>query len=164
MPRLFTLLFCLSAMVYGQESNSLAENLERKNNIDITLGGTGLFTSINYNRIVMVKSNYFINAAVGIGVFPLVSAITFPHQITYNLGSKNSFIELGVGGTYMNSQSTIEGVNKTFSSYHLSPIVGWRKHFKKPFLFRVYANPLTNILGKHDSTIAYLGISLGYRF
>jgi len=169
MPRLFTLLFCLSAMVYGQESNSLAESLERKNNIDITLGGMGLFTSINYNRIVSVKSNYFINTSVGIGIVPGVGGISYPHQLKFNLGSQNSFFELGVGGTYVDFESErTTGTKEKVTSYQLSPIIGWRKHFSNHLVFRPYASPLFHVSGEfyvEDYTvIPYGGIGLGYRF
>jgi hypothetical protein len=159
----------LSMVVYSQENdNNLSKLVKRKNNIDLTIGGTGLFASVNYNRILLVKSNYFINASVGIGTVPFIGGITLPHQVTFNLGKKSSFLELGIGGSYWNSKSNASGYTETVNSYQLSPIIGWRKHFNNNLIFRAYANPLIHISGEYYienySIIPYLGISLGYSF
>jgi hypothetical protein len=159
----------LSLMAFSQKNvNKLYKTEIRKNNVDITLGGTGIFISANYNRIVLYKSDYFINASVGIGTVPFAGGTTIPHQLSVNLGKQSSFIELGVGGTYWSGTSNSTGENETLSSYLLYPLIGWRKHFKSNLNFRIYANPLIHISGEHfieDYTIVpYLGISFGYRF
>jgi hypothetical protein len=158
----------LSSMVYSQENDDNLRKLERKNNIDLTIGGNGLFASINYSRILLTKSNYFINATIGIGTVPFTGGITIPHQITFNLGKKNSFIELGIGGSYWSGKSNASGYTETLNSYQISPIIGWRKHFNNNLVFRVYANPLFHISGEYYienySVIPYLGVSLGYSF
>lgn len=132
------------------------------------MGGTGLFVSVNYSRILLVKSNYFINASVGIGTVPFTGGITLPHQVTFNLGKKSSFLELGIGGSYWSSKSNSSGYTETVNSYQLCPIIGWRKHFNNNLIFRAYANPLFHISGENYiedySVVPYLGISLGYSF
>jgi hypothetical protein len=163
------LFLLLSIVSYGQVNDDISDRLlKRKNNIDFTIGGTGLFASVNYSRILLVRSNYFINASVGIGTIISIGGITIPHQVTYNLGRKNSFFELGIGGTYWSGKSNASGYTETLSSYQLSPIIGWRKHFDNNLIFRVYANPLFHISGEYYiedySVIPYLGVSLGYSF
>lgn len=55
-------------MAFSQENNSdLSKTFKRMNSADITIGGTGLFIFANYSRVIAVKSNYFINASVGVG-------------------------------------------------------------------------------------------------
>ena len=108
----------------------------------------GLFTSINYNRIVSVKSNYFINTSVGIGIVPGVGGISYQHQLKFNLGSQNSFFELGVGGTYVDFESErTTGTKEKVMSYQLSPIIGWCKHFSNHLVFRAYVSPLFHVSG-----------------
>lgn len=158
----------LSVTVYSQENNANLRKSVMKNSIDLTVGGMGLGASINYSRILLVKSKYFINASVGIGTVPSIGGITIPHQLTYNFGKKNSFLELGVGGSYWSGKSNDSGYTETLNSYQLSPIIGWRKHFKNNMLFRIYANPLFHINGEYYienyEVIPYLGVSIGYNF
>jgi hypothetical protein len=165
---LIGLCILLSSMAYTQENDNNLRKLDRKNNIDLTIGGNGLFVSINYNRILLTRSNYFINTSVGIGTDLFSGGITIPHQVTFNIGKKNSFIELGIGGSYWSGKSNESGYTETLNSYQLSPIIGWRKHFSNNLIFRVYANPLFHISGvyyiENYSVIPYLGVSLGYSF
>ncbi|MCK5137059.1 MAG: hypothetical protein KAR19_14835 [Bacteroidales bacterium] len=163
--------FCLllSPIVYSQENNGdLKKILERKNSVDLTIGGTGLFLSVNYSRILAVKSNYFINTSVGIGTVPFIGGISLPHQVTFNLGKKSSFLELGIGGNFWSGKSNSSGYTETINSYHISPIIGWRKNFKNNLVFRAYANPLIYLSGEHFlenlSVTPFLGVSLGYAF
>lgn len=165
------LFLLLSKMTYSQDNNVfLKTKLIRKNTIDLSIGGNGLFASVNYNRIIMTKSNYFISSLIGIGATPFVGVggITLPHQITLNFGKTNSFVELGIGGSYWLGKSNASGYTETINSYQLSPIIGWRKHLVNNLVFRVYTNPLIHISGEKYiedySIIPYLGISFGYRF
>jgi hypothetical protein len=167
--RLVGLFLILSLMAYSQENNSnLRKRVERKNTIDLSVGGNGLFASVNYSRILLVKSDFFITTSVGIGTVPFTGGITLPHQVTFNLGKKNSFLELGVGGSYWSGKSNASGYTETINSYQLSPIIGWRNYFNNNLIFRIYANPLFHISGEYYienySVIPYLGISLGYGF
>ena len=101
----------LSSMVFSQENNNdLRKTLKRKNTVDITVGGTGLFLSANYSRIIAVKSDYFVAASAGIGTVPPIGGITLPHQFTFNLAKKRSFLELGASGIYRSGKSTPDGI------------------------------------------------------
>jgi hypothetical protein len=158
-----------STMAYGQKNdNDLRDLIQRKNSIDFSLGGTGLFAAANYNRIFSVKSNYFINASLGIGTVPFIGGLTFPHQVTLNLGKKSSFLELGIGGTYWHGKSNESGFTETVTSYQLSPVIGWRRQFDNHLIFRTYVNPLFRISGEYFlegyPVVPYLGISIGYGF
>lgn len=166
---LVALLLSLSVKAYSQGDNiDIKTTIEKKNNIDLSIGGNGLFASINYSRALMVKSNYFIQASTGIGIVPFVDGITLPIQSTFNLGKKNSFLELGIGGTYLSGKRNTSGNSEKINSYQLSPIIGWRKHFDSNLVFRAYANPLFHISGEYFiedyPVVPYLGISLGYSF
>ncbi len=157
----------LSLVVFSQKDNSnLKESLNRKNAIDITIGGTGLVVSANYSRVILVKPNYFINASVGIGPVPFSGGINLPHQVTFNLGKKNNFLELGLGGTFWTGKDDGPGSGETLHSYYISSIIGWRKHFNNNFVFRAYLNPMVHVSGEYfiGDFVPYAGFSFGYTF
>ena len=157
----------LSSIVLSQETtNDLNKHRLRKNSIDLTLGGSGLFLSANYTRTIIVKPNYFVSASVGIGTVIMIGGVSVPHQLSFNIGKKSSFLELGLGGTYWTGKSNESGYTETISSYFLSPVVGWRKNFNNNLVFRVYANPLFYISGEQSdyAITPFMGISLAYNF
>jgi len=166
---LAVLCLLLSSMSYGRTIDGNLRKIEkRKNSIGLLIGGTGLFASFNYGRIILVKPNYFINLSVGIGSVPFAGGITFPHQVTFNLGKKSSFFELGIGGSYWSGKTNESGYTETFKSYQLTPVIGWRKHFNSNLIFRIYANLLFRVSGEYFienyPVIPFVGLSLGYGF
>jgi len=159
----------VSSTSYSQISdNDLKNTISRKNIIDITLAGQGGFLSANYSRILMVNQKFFLIASAGMGVIPFYAGFSVPHQLTFNIGKKSSFLEVGLGGTYMRGKTDSSGYTETTTSYLLSPIVGWRKNFDSNLVFRVYANPLIDVSGgtiyEDMAIVPFLGISLGYSF
>lgn len=157
----------MSTMAFSQVNSDVTDNQKvRRNSVDLTLGGSGLFLSANYSRTILVKPSYFVNASAGVGTVIMIGGVSLPHQLTINFGKKSSFLEVGLGGTFWTGKSNSSGYTETVSSYYLSPIVGWRKNFKNNLFFRVYANPLIYVSGeKSDYAVTpYAGISLGYSF
>jgi len=156
------LLFSSITFVQAQEKELV------KNSIDITVGGMGLGLSVNYSRMIAVKEKYFVIASAGIGTLPSIGGSSFPHQVTFNLGSNGNYMEVGLGGNYWSGKTNASGYTETTSSYNLSPIIGWRKHFKNNFIVRIYANPLFHVSGayfyENNAVVPYLGMSLGYGF
>lgn len=161
---LFGLCLLISTIAYSQENDDhLSKIIKAQNSIDLSIGGTGLFASVNYNRIVLAKSNYFISTSAGIGIVPIINGITIPHQVTFNLGKKNNFLELGIGGSFFRGET---GFLRFWYMYQLCPIIGYRNHHpSRNLTFRAYANPLFHISGEYFvdeySVIPYFGISLG---
>ena len=137
----------------------------RRNAIDITYGGTGLFLSGNYSRKVLVERDYFLNASVGGGTIMGIGGITLPHQCTFNYGRRYDYIEAGIGGSFWKGKN--EG-NEGLFSYSISPIIGYRRDMLNDFVFRIYANPLFRMTGEYffgeKAVVPYAGISLGYYF
>ena len=166
----FSLMFIglfMSTMAFSQVNSDVTDNQKvRKNSVDLTLGGSGLFLSANYSRTILVKPSYFVNASAGIGTVVMIGGVSVPHQLTFNFGKKSSFLELGLGGTFWTGKSNDSGYTETISSYYLSPIVGWRKNFDNNLVFRAYANPLIYISGAQSeyAVTPFMGISLGYKF
>jgi len=162
-------LIAMTLSLHSQnDDNEHSSHFVNKNSIDISLGGLGLFVSANYARTLMVRPTFFVVASAGIGTVPGIGGISVPHQITFNLGKKTSFLELGVGGSYWTGKSNSSGFTESINSYNLSPIIGWRKIIKSSFVFRVFASPLIHVLGEYYiedySVVPYGGVSFGYCF
>ena len=132
------------------------------------LGGTGLFASANYGRILSVKPNYFLEASIGIGTVPFVGGLVFPHKIIANFGKNKNFIEVGIGGSFWSGKSNSSGFQDSISSYLLSPIVGWRHNFANNLIFKAYGNLLIHIADEYyyenEKILPYCGVGLGYSF
>jgi len=165
MKKVLLLLIFISGGVVAQNSN---ENQIKKNSFGLSVGGMGLGLAINYSRTIVLKDNYFIEASTGLGALPFVGGYSIPHELTLNLGSESSFLELGLGGNYWYGKTNSSGYTESAYSYQLAPIIGWRKNFKNNLLLRVYANPLFHVSGEYfyenKDVVPYLGVCLGYRF
>ncbi len=166
------LVILLSLPVLAQKKDfSRAEALQRRNNVTLTLGGNGLFLSVSYDRILVVKSNYFVDISAGIGIFPGIAGGNIPHQIVINKGKRTSFFMIGLGGTYEWHKTDESGFTKSVNSYNLVPIIGWKKFFGSHLLFSIYASPLIHISGINlygggygYGVIPYAGVSFGFTF
>ncbi len=143
--------------------NDVSAQREAKNAIYVSLGGTGLFYSVNYDRMLSDKVGF----RLGFSTFYVFAAVrTFPVTLNYLLGSGSHQLELGAGAVIVNvSESEIfeflfegEGsgvaVTGTFG-YRLQPQDGG-------YVFRLVLTPL---FGYFDSGfIPWFGVSLGYSF
>lgn len=169
--KLFLFILLFPYLAFSQESsNSISELLIRKNAVDLTFAGSGVFLSANYNRVLVAKPSFFVNGSIGIGVIPFDGGINLPQQLTINFGKKTSFLEIGIGGSFWINKSK-PFLTVTKDSYKISPIIGWRKYFKNNLVFRIYAYPLVGeyFVSDNATMTSYefkpsLGISLGYAF
>ena len=147
----------------------LTISLGKRNSVDVTVAGTGLFASVNYNRIVYVSKSYFVNTSVGYGVVPSFLGSAFPHQVSINFGSQRDFLEIGVGGTYLYGSSNASGFTSGVYSYNFNPTIGYRRHLRNnKYVFKFYVMSLMHISGEYFiedyPVIPYAGLSFGYRF
>lgn len=160
----------LSTTLFAQEiTGDLTQIIKRKNSIDLTVGGTGLGISANYNRIIAVKTTYFTNISIGVGKLPAVQGTTLSQQITWNYGKKNDFFEIGMGGMLWLNYTSGGCASKGGNPYFLTPMMGWRRNFKNNMVFRLYLNPLIDLseqemFGRGTAVMPYGGLSLGYSF
>jgi hypothetical protein len=166
----FSLIIFLAAIAFSSfgQIDSLKYNalVKKQNSFDVSIGGLGLFASLNFSRYVLIKENYFVNTSIGIGTVPMVGGMVLPHQITFNYGKNRKFLEVGLGGTYWGSKIHDEpNKEEVVHSYNLAPIIGWRIHFKNNMVFRVYATPIFHVAGAYIlndySVLPYGGFSLG---
>lgn len=64
-------LFSLPTLAQKKEFTREQAALQRKNNVALTLGGNGLFLSVSYGRILVVKTDYFVEGSGFFRVLPV---------------------------------------------------------------------------------------------
>lgn len=119
------------------------------NNIYLSTFGVDVsMFSINYERLFLVQSKFFLSCGLGIGYNKIVvftesfilpsiysygNYLAIPHHITINIGKRKSHFELGIGGTAVIGNNAPE-------KYYLYPIIGYRLHplITNKANFRVY--------------------------
>lgn len=139
---------------------SLAQIDVGKQVISLELAGVGLFGSVNYERVFLPREKSFFNARAGIGLTDLRQP-SFIHGITYCRGTSKHFVEAGllagVGTT------TFGFADAPSTNYYLAPMLGYRRHPKKGFLFKVYASPLIPTSAGTPVSFRF-GIAVGLAF
>lgn len=141
-----SLLILLFIIIAGGAKAQEGEQ-EQKPRSDFVISGNfssgASLMSLGFEKLFFLKPNFALAAKVGFGynqeftIFSTSTAPTdyfiLPHHLTCNFGSKRSFLEFGVGGSWVNGDS--------HNYYLVFPILGYRYHpFKNPgFSFRVWA-------------------------
>lgn len=165
---LISLIFLSGSLSYAQTGNE-SDDKRPVNNFNLTCLGNASLISLNYEYLYFVRPNFSIAFNLGVGyneefqiiVFgpktPPKTYITLPHYVTGNVGNGRSFLEFGLGGTFMDSE--------TQQHYYLYPIVGYRIQplRKSRMYFRIFGELFS---GYKDPEV-YLfpgGFSLGFSF
>lgn len=144
-----------------------SENVPDKRSSNVIFLGLlngGSIASINYEHLFFSKSNFMIATGAGFGVGGLNALwvtqryLVIPHYATMNIGKKEHFFELGLGGSYASSRYSNE--------YYIFPIIGYRLQPLEPSKvnFRVFAN--IPFGGYEDAEIIFspIGLSVGLNF
>ena len=149
---------CLGTFGFGQ-------NVFKKNNIYLEVGGNGLFGSVNYERQLTKEPKFGLH--VGIGFYTEKAFyLTYPAGISYffKLKRENSFIDAGLGYTWTQIQETFNR-NVTYSERdnfgNFIPSVGYRRHYEQQgLMWRLSITPIINKYG----FVPWIGASVGKRF
>lgn len=143
------------------------------------LGGASHF-SLNFEKFFLNREKYFFSASLGMGkaaeystqwlLFnsskdrPKKTYLTFPHHLTYNIGRRKSFFELGMGGTFIPDAGMIK-------NYIFYPVIGYRlqPRSQDKLNFRVFINaPPVQVFKDPHYDVAmfdpFMGISAGLSF
>jgi hypothetical protein len=195
---LFTMLYCsgqqtdtvdLIYPIEGIKTRTLHTALPA-NSIYLDIGGHLNLGSLNYERILLRASDFYISAKIGGGYTPpsintvsLIGLVNGIYQI-----SDVFCLEFGIGitGTYTfwkgyyneagNASDTIYQAAGSFIDPLITGFAGIRVQKKRGFLFRFGFTPLlelTNVvehrtayrqLNAKDSFIPFVGMSFGYSF
>ena len=121
---------------------------------------------LGFEKLYFIKPAFAITGKIGLGFNsefslsdnPANTYFVLPHHVTANFGRRKSFLELGIGGSYMNGSQV--------SEYFVYPMLGYRRHpFNSPaFSFRVWLFFPFGQISRLDETnilIVPYGLSFG---
>ena len=118
---------------------SLAQLDVGKNAVSVEASGVGLVGSLNYERVFFAREKSFLNARIGVGLTDLRQP-SFVHGITYCRGTSKHFMEAGLLGGM--GTTALGFADAPSTNYYIAPVLGYRRHPKKGFLFKFYGSPL----------------------
>ena len=141
---------------------------EYKNNVILELGGNAYYYSLNYERSFAKKIVF------RTGISYLEKSIVLPNTIGMLVGKNKHYLEIAVGGVYMNYHQTVNGnpVSRK-NSIAMTGVFGYRyvtvdrrvllKAGYTPFLPIYNDDPLDS--GTYPTSIRHwVGAGVGYMF
>jgi hypothetical protein len=146
---------------------AFSQDLIKKNEVFLELGGNGLFMSINFARQLTKSPGLELRG--GLGVYGSETTyLTIPLSLNYNLrlGGSHSFLSMGVGGTYTKANvrlatlERIEGYENRNTPINFVPSLAYRYITSKDFVWKVGLFPVLISYGFLPS----FGLSTGKRF
>ncbi|MES2829840.1 MAG: hypothetical protein V4687_16905 [Bacteroidota bacterium] len=159
-------LFCFLSL----QQFAFGQDIFKKNEIFLELGGNGLLGSVNYSRQLTNKPALELRVGLGAYGSDPKTYVTVPVALNYiiNVGGKHGFLNVGIGGTYTKADVRLgilidyaEGYEKTRSQpVNMVANVGYRYYTSGDFSFRVNFTPVINRHG----LLPLLGLSVGKRF
>lgn len=156
---LFLIFFVSVACVNGQTTF-------KQNDIYLEVGGSGLFSSINYERQLTKQPGLGIR--LGVGFTPIVGTvfITMPAGINYlfKLKDDKSFIDAGINLILFSNHNEgyWDGESITYLIKGIAiPNIGYRRHTTKNLMWRISFTP---VITKESGFSPWGGISIGKRF
>lgn len=151
---------CLQSKVFAQNES---DGPKRAQSVYGEIGGNGILFSANYD-FRFKKSDKGLGMRAGLGFFGGSGGglVTVPVGLNYLIGKAPSYLEVGLGYTYVSITSEdnfIEGAGSL-----LVPSIGYRfQPSNKGFTGRVIISPLIG-LGEGGGWVMFGGISAGYKF
>ncbi len=137
----FSFFYC-SSFLFGQ-------SISKRQTVYLELGGNGLFTSVNYDFQLTKKPGLGIRAGIGFySLDPFVLTIPVGVNYLFELQQNKSYMELGLGATWTKENVSLylePDLNKKRTNFgNYFPTIGYRKHTKKSFMWRMSLTPLIN--------------------
>ena len=137
------------------------QNPGGKSSLSIEFMGVAQTVSVNYERVLIHKSIYFLNGRLGLGLEAFLRP-GIPHGITLCFGKKNSFFETGLL-SYFGPTTFGYADTKRDNWYYLAPVIGYRRQKSKAVLLKIYICLLVPFNQEYD--LAFLpGLGVGYTF
>jgi len=167
----------VSIQVVGQDT---IINTYQKNTAFVEIFGNTRTYSINYDRLLIIKSKFKISGRIGISYLPFDFNIKgIPLEINTFWGAQKEFFEIGFGLSYIDGLNKSEGgvspqngnyySDDTSRTLYLSFRYGYR--YQKPtggFFFKI---GLVTLIKIHDfsntkgaNKIGSIGFGIGYNF
>jgi len=153
-----------------ETKSQIDTNQFSKNVLYLEIGGLGSYGSLNYERVMFIKSKTLITGRIGIGTYSIMDYtssynpdIFIPITINGLLG-KNHKIELGVGQTISNiiqaNHSNWEPERET--SLHANFTIGYR--YQKDTRGMIFRCSYTPVIEFYKYYRHWAGLSIGYAF
>ena len=156
-------------------TNSFSQNkFVKKNSVSLELAGTGLFYSINYDRLILIDKNIRFSVTTGFWYIPQINRVSdfqtfMGGTIGFNtiFGKQTHFGELGFGFSYINMRQ------ENGTMYHTTylPIrIGYRYQKDDGGLFlRASFMPIFENYQHFDVKVLavitpYFALAIGYSF
>jgi len=169
MKRIFlTVFFAISGIFLFAQNKRDTTNIRPLNNFNLNILGEASIISINYERLFLINSRFFLTGQLGIGYNEEFQLNLFggpppekyriiSHHITGNLGKRRHFLEFGLGGAII--------TGNTNKHYLLGPIVGYRLQPLKSNRINLRIFGSIPVIG-FETDIMYIpfGLSLGVCF
>ena len=155
--------------------NSFSQNESiKKNTVSLELAGSGLFYSVNYDRLIVIDEKIRFSATTSIWYLPKIEQLSdFQSFAGINLsfntliGKKTHFAELGFGLSYINMK---QENGKMYHTTYLPIRIGYRYQKDEGGLFgRVSFMPLFENYQHVDVQVLavitpYFALAIGYTF
>jgi hypothetical protein len=145
-------------------ASAFAQSSSTRNLIYFEAGGSGLFSSINYERQLTKEPG--LGARFGVGFYSEKDLfLTLPIGINYlfNLKRDNTFLDVGVSTTWARKNGEIFKASDNSDDYNFVsfvPSFGYRKHTARDVMWRISITPVINKYGM----VPWIGASIGKRF
>lgn len=166
---LWILIFLLPFVSSYAQEDSLTTHNRSDFTMSLNVAGDVSILSLGFDKLFFIKPALTISGKLGLGFNgefdltdnPSNTYFILPHHVTANYGKKKSFLEFGIGGSFVTGSQ--------ISEYFVYPILGYRFHpFKNPgFSFRVwlfYPIGQTSRLEELNILLAPYGLSFGIAF
>jgi len=175
-PIIFMFLILVVIQVSGQDTVKNHPYNYATNNIFVEVAGNSyLFGSLNYERVIIKRGNFYFNGRIGIGYgnFSQTSIISLPIGFNGIIQIHRAFAwEIGLGFTLMQITRSDASPRNSVQEYEQIPALivntGFRIQDKDGFLFRIDFTPFFNPdkegqLLPGNKLNPWAGLSIGYR-
>jgi hypothetical protein len=161
----------ISVFCYAQEIPRNGKIPFSKNNISVEIGGnTFIYSSINYERILLQANFFYLSGRIGTGVgigwweFDFGDegvGVTFPLSVNGIFQLSNKFaLELGTGTTFFNYGGDFSTVMNGFGGIRVQTSGGFQ--FRAGFVPLILLNNKEHLYD--EVFMPWAGISFGYGF
>jgi len=146
---------------------AFSQEIIKKNELFLELGGNGLLGSVNYERQLSNKPGLGVWA--GLGLYGTDTHLTIPVGLSYLIPviKNHSFLDLGFGATYTKTDGDFYSLVKRPENYipkkefiYFIPSAGLRAYTTKNYVWRVNAQWFITESGG----LPFIGIGFGKRF
>jgi len=157
--------------IYSENKHQSFKTEYAHNSVYFSVGGAGIYNSLNYERTLVFTDKY--SAGVKIGIGSSFSPALFPNEFTipvggyFLFGKRNSHFDLSLCATNYFLEQYDYSLNKNYKELKLLfvPSVAYRyQKSKGGFIGRIGFSPIINFNKNRNPASPWLDVSLGWAF